>query len=102
MIAAVAVEQTELRAGDGDQQQQQAQQLQQKAPRLLDSAAMAQFGANVSVRPESQRGDAQFLFGPVQQIERHYGGGDHPGNRQQLAQAEVDERHLLQSSAVQE
>ncbi len=89
MIAAGFLAAADPRTGDRDQQKNDAQDLEQQAPRLLDPASMLQLGPDVRCRPEPQRRDHLLALGAIQKIQRDYAGGNRSRQRDQFAETEI-------------
>ena len=79
VVAARSADHAQSGSGDGEQQQKQADDFKQQAPRLLNAAAMLQLRAHSGAGPEAERGDNLLALGAVQQIQRDHASRDRAG-----------------------
>ena len=70
MVAAGIADKAQAWSGDRRHQQEQAHELEQETPRLLDAAAMLKLGADVGADPEAQGRYHLVALGTVQQVQR--------------------------------
>ncbi len=75
--------------------QQQADQLQQQRPGLLQFAAMLQYRRLLGGGEEAQRGDGVVLAHAVQQVQRHDDARERSQDREELGQREIEEEHRV-------
>ena len=76
-----------------DHQKQQAQQLKQQAPRLLDPLPVLHLRPRIGRRPEPQRRHHLPPLRTVQQIQRDHPRRDRSGHAEQFAEAEIQKVH---------
>ncbi len=88
-----------MRTRDGQQQQENAQDLQQQTPRLMHATLMFQFVGNLTCRPESERGHYLAPLRAVEQVQRHQACRNDSGESQEFAQAEVEKIHCCYCNA---
>ena len=86
VIARVARWRTEAKLRDGQQKQQQAHQLQQQRPGLLQFAPMLEHRRLLGGGEEAQRRDGVVLPHAVQQVQSHDHARERSENRQKLGQ----------------
>ena len=88
VIARVTRRRAKAKLGDGQQKQQQADQLQQQRPGLLQLAPMLQHGRLFRGGEEAQRRNGVVLAHAVQQIQRHDHARKRSQDREKLGQGE--------------
>ena len=93
MIAPGIAAAAELEFGDGEEEQQHAEQLQEERKRLLNSAAPGDGGCFAWLDPEAKSGDDLFAAVTIEEIEGDGECAHYAEEGGELADGEVEELH---------
>jgi hypothetical protein len=89
MIASGIVDDTEARTGNRGYQKEQADELQQQTPGLLDAAAMLELRAYIGADPETEGRYDLVALGAVEEIEGNDSSGYRAHQAEEFTETEI-------------